>query len=606
MIRILTVFSLFLVPGLAHAAFPSIDAKWGAANADIEADSTYRGVIGAKGMVSADDLLAADWGTEIMRRGGNAVDAAVATAFMLAVTRPHYGALGGGGFMVICPKPKGETPTPCTTIDYREMAPASAHRDMYVVDGKPRTDLSQDGALASGVPGVTAGLLLALEKHGTMSRDKVLGKPILTARQGFRISGRFESVATMRWSAFNREAKKIFGCFNRAAKPGEEKLKPCGAGYLLRQPDLAKVLAEISKHGAKGFYEGWVADKLIAGLKQGGGTMVKEDLALYQAKFREPLIAKLGNLEIVSMGPPSSGGAILAMAMKYAQIADESGELDQGWNSAQSVHALTHALSLAFADRAKYFGDPDFVKVPLESMLSVPYLEGRWNGTFKRGRANLPAEAGEPTLAATFKHGLNGSDAGMSTTHFSVVDREGNAVALTTTVNDNFGSGFVPPGTGVVMNNEMDDFSIQPGTPNQFGLIGAEANAVAARKRPLSSMTPTVVRDEKGNARIAIGAQGGPRIASSTFLALINRLRFGLSIADAVSVPRFHHQWRPSELMLEQYGFPQELRDELKGRGYATKEVAASARMHAIERFPSSGKIWGVSDPRAEGGVSVE
>jgi gamma-glutamyltranspeptidase/glutathione hydrolase len=310
-------------------------------------------------------------------------------------------------------------------------------------------------------------------------------------------------------------------------------------------------------------------------------------------------------LEIVSMGPPSSGGAILAMALKYAELADAAGEFDSGWNSAQSVHALTHALSLAFADRAKHFGDPDFVKVPLESLLSPAYLEGRWKSTYKRGKSNLPSDAGEPTLAALFKDG-SGVEVGMNTTHFSVIDKEGNAVALTTTVNDNFGSGFVPPGTGIVMNNEMDDFSIQPGVPNQFGLIGAEANAVAPRKRPLSSMTPTIVRDAQGQARISIGAQGGPRIATSTFLALINRLRFGLSIADAVTVPRFHHQWRPSELMLEQYGFPKELRDELRGRGYATKEVAASARMHAIERFPANGKVWGVADPRTEGGVAIE
>ncbi len=556
-------------------------------------------------MVSADDILAAEWGAEILRRGGNAVDAAVATAFVMAVTRPQYAALGGGGFMVICPKPKADAPTPCTTIDYREMAPAAAHRDMYLVDGKANTDLSQDGALASGVPGVTAGLLLALEKHGTMSREKIMAKAILVARQGFPLSGRGESLMAMRWDGFNREAKKLFGCFDPNAKAGEVKLKPCKAGHLLRQPDLARVLAEISKHGAKGFYEGWVAERIVASLKQNGGIMVKEDLALYQPKIREPLIAKLGPLEVVSMGPPSSGGAILAMALKYAQLADAGGELDGGLNSAQTVHALTHALALAFADRAKFFGDPDFVKVPLDGLLSSAYLEGRWKNTFKRGRANLPADAGEPTLAALFKNGT-GSDVGMSTTHFSVIDKEGNAVALTTTVNDNFGSGFVPVGTGVVMNNEMDDFSIQPGVPNMFGLIGAEANAVAPRKRPLSSMTPTIVRDAQGNARISIGAQGGPRIASSTFLALMNRLRFGLSIADAVSVPRFHHQWRPNELLLEQHGYPKELREEIAGRGYTTKDVTASARMHAIERFPATGKTWGVSDPRAEGGVAAQ
>ncbi len=590
----------------ARAAFPSIDEKWSQTAADIESDSTFRGVIGAKGMVSADDPIAAEWGVEILRRGGNAIDAAVATGFAMAVTRPHYASLGGGGFLVYCPKPKEGKPVPCTTIDYREMAPTAAARDMYLVDGKARTDLSQDGALASGVPGVTAGLLLAHEKFGALPREKLLAKAILLARQGYRQTGRGQSVATSRWPAFNREAKRLFGCFNPHAKAGEEKLAACGPGRLIRQPDLARVLAEISKAGRKGFYEGWVAQKIAAGLKSAGGIMTERDLAHYQPMLREPILAQLGELEVVSMGPPSSGGAILSMALAYAQQADASGELSTGLNSAQTVHALSHALALAFADRATHFGDPDFVKVPLKELLAKEYLARRWKETFRRSKANLPVSAGDPRLAGLFKTGYDGKETGLSTTHFSVIDREGNAVAITTTVNDNFGSGFVPPGTGVVMNNEMDDFSIQPGVPNLFGLIGAEANAVGPRKRPLSSMTPTIVRDAAGNSRIVIGAQGGPRIASSTFLALMNRLRFGLSIADSVTVPRFHHQWRPVELMLEASGFPKESRDDLAGRGWALKEVAASARMHAIERFPATGKVWGMSDPRTEGGVAFE
>jgi gamma-glutamyltranspeptidase/glutathione hydrolase len=541
-------------------------------------------------MVSADDRVAAEWGAEILRQGGNAVDAAVATAFALAVTRPHYAALGGGGFLVFCPAPGAEGPRPCRVIDYREEAPGAATRDMYVRDGKARTDLSQDGPLAPGVPGTTAGLLLALEKHGTMPRAKLLRRPIELARGGTVFSGHMENAALERWEAMNAEARKLFGCGGA---------KPCEPGTLLRQPELAKVLEEISRLGAKGFYEGWVARKISEGIRAAGGIMTAEDLAAYRAREREPITGTYRGMEIVTMPPPSAGGTVILQLFRFAELAEASGAFDEGFGSARAIHAVAHGMALGFADRASYFGDPDHVRVPVQGLLAGPYLEKRWKDTYRDGCRAKDLVAGGPTPPPAPGEGTH-------TTHLSVIDRYGNAVALTTTVNDNFGSGFVPPGTGVVMNNEMDDFAIQAGVPNIFGLVGADANAVAPRKRPLSSMSPTIVRDREGRARISIGAQGGPRITTAVFQALFNRLRFGMALPDAVIAPRFHHQWKPDLLHLEANGFGADARRALAKMGYELKDITASGRMHGIERFPETGRTWGVSDPRAEGGAIAE
>lgn len=551
-----------------------------------EKASRTRPVVGTRGMVVADDRIAAEWGSEILRRGGNAVDAAVATAFAMAVTRPHYASLGGGGFMVYCPAPKGGKPSACRVIDYRERAPKAAHRDMYIVDGKARTDLSQDGALASGTPGVPAGLLKALDLWGRKKRQEILSKPIELAVRGFPMSGHTESSAAGRWKAFNEEAKHVFGC-------GPKAQAPCPVGELLIQTDLARVLKEISLRGHEGFYRGWVAKSLARGVKAGGGILTEEDLALYQAVEREPIVSRYRDAQVVLMPPPSAGGAVIAQMLRYAELAESGGEFSKGLSSARAIHALAHGLSLSFADRAEVFGDPDFVKVPLETLLSHEYIDGRWRSTFSRGAARIPETSG-----------LNHE--GENTTHFSVIDAAGNAVAVTTTVNEYYGSGFMPEGTGVVLNNEMDDFSVQPGVPNLFGLVGTEANAVAPQKRPLSSMAPTVVRDLDGNNRIVIGAQGGPRITTSVLLALLRRLQGGLSISDAVHAPRFHHQWRPKTLQLERGGFGTETLDALESRDWEVVEIQGSGRLQALERFPSTGRVWGAPDPRTEGAAVAE
>lgn len=578
--------------------------------------SRVRPVVGTHGMVVSDDAIASEWGAEILRRGGNAVDAAVATAFMLSVTRPHYGSLGGGGFLVYCPAHSGvkhlavprQALTPglptdlmdgkvrsldpsCETIDYREKAPKAASRDMYIRNGKADMRLSQNGAMASGVPGVTSGLLTALEKWGTRKRSEILSRPIRMARGGFARTGWMESAAKNRWDALNEEAKKLLGCYD------QEGFHPCPVGSKFVQPDLAKILSEISSRGNRGFYQGWVARKIVDGMRKSGAVLTTEDFAQYAASVRAPLEEKfhLGGreLNVVTMPPPSSGGVLLLQMLGYMDRAEREGHLSDGYGSTQALHAEAHTMSLAFADRAQYLGDQDFVKVPLAELISPEYLNERW-ATFDPSRANPPAGAG-PIGRAEPQY----------TTHFSVIDGEGNAVAITTTINDEYGSGFVPPGTGIFMNDEMDDFSAQPGVPNMFGLVGGEANAIAAGKRPLSSMTPTIVRDEKGNVILAIGASGGPRIISAVFNVILNRFEFGMGISDAVAAGRVHDQWRPNELRVEKYEFAPEVLNHLRSMGYTLAESPALAKIQAIEHF-ANGRTWGVADPRGEGAAVAQ
>ena len=542
--------------------------------------------VSQRGMVVSDDEIASLWGAEILRRGGNAVDAAVATAFALSVTRPHYASLGGGGFLVFCPAPDPKGPRTCKTIDYRENAPKLAAKDMFVRNGKFDPKLSQYGALASGVPGVTAGLLLALKQFGSMPVEKLLTKPIELAEKGFRVSSHLESVASEQFSEFNFEAKKIFGCGTDQA---------CASGNLLIQKDLGGLLRAIAKQGALGFYSGANAAKMVKGLQAAGGIITLEDLARYSPKIREPLTGNFRGFEVVSMAPPSSGGEILLELLKYSELADGAGAFRFGINSAPAIHAISHAMALAFADRAKYLGDPDFVKIPLESLVSTPYLRARWEETYQASTARIPKVGGNPEF----------SPEGQNTTHFSVIDREGNAVAITTTVNNDFGSGFVPPGTGIVMNDQMDDFSAQPGSPNLFGLVGSEANAIKPGKKPLSSMAPTILRNSEGKVRFVLGAAGGPKIPTAVFLTLLNRIRFGMSLPDAVSAPRFHEQWKPESLHLEKFGFGYETKRLLSEMGYRLEESSSMARVYALERF-ANGRIWGAVDPRGEGYAAEE
>ena len=544
----------------------------------------YRSVVGAKGMVVADDREAAEWGAQILREGGGAVDAAVATGFALAVTRSQFAGLGGGGFLLYCPAKKD-----CEVLDYRETAPATSKPDMYLKDGKP-TDRSVDGALAPGVPGVPAGLLQAYAEHGRLPLERLLEQPIQLARGGFRFSGYGEEVAKARWPAFSPAAKEVFGCDG----------KPCAPGALIKQPDLARVLQEIARKGAKGFYEGWVAEKIADGVQAAGGILTTEDLRTYAPKKRVPLVGEYKGLQIVTMPPPSSGGAIILQLLRYAELADKAGAFSEGFGSAAQVHAIAEAMALGFADRSRWFGDPDYVRVPVERLLAKDYLDARWKAHYQKDHANIPDEPGALDTGR-----------GLHTTHFSVIDAAGDAVSVTTTLNNDFGSGFMPAGTGVMLNDEMDDFTTAPGGANLFGLVTGKANEIAPGKRPLSSMSPTIARDKDGENRLVLGAMGGPRIISAVFETLLYRLRFGLSLYDAVLAARVHQQWKPASLFLEKFGFAPEVRARLAAMGWDVKETTmmpeegAINQMHCLERFPD-GRVWGAPDARAEGAAVAE
>jgi len=377
----------------------------------------------------------------------------------------------------------------------------------------------------------------------------------------------------------NDESRRIFGC----GHPDH----PCEVGSWLQQKDLAKTLTEISRKGPAGFYRGWVAKKTAAGVLAAGGILQEKDLADYQVKQEAALSGHFHGLEIVTMPPPSSGGVALLQMLSFMERASTAQFLKNGPGSALTLNAEAYAMSLAFADRAEHLGDPAYYPVPLTHLLDPQYLNERWK-SFDSDHAKIASGAGKMISEPTH------------TTHLSVIDGAGNAVAMTVTVNDNFGSGFVPPGTGVVMNNQMDDFSAQPGVPNLFGLVGAEANSIQPGKRPLSSMTPTIVRDENGENRIALGAAGGPKIITAVFQTLLNRLEFGMSLSDSVAAPRIHHQWKPGSVALEKFGFPFEIRQALKKAGYDVQEGPRLGVVHAVEKLPN-GRVVGAPDPRGEG-----
>lgn len=550
-----------------------------------ESESTRFARTGRKGMVVADDEQSAELGAQVLRKGGNAIDAAVATAFGMAVTRPHFASLGGGGFLVFCPSPKTKSNSSCHVIDFREMAPFAATRDMYLKDGKAVANLSRNGALASGVPGITAGLLHALEKFGSKKRRELLATPIQWANQGIKVSTHTENAASRRWNEMNESARKIFGC-------GHEAEGPCRSGETLKQTDLARVLQAISVHGAAGFYKGSYAQKMVSEIRKAGGILTQQDFETYSPKERTPVRSFYKGYEVVTMPPPSSGGTVLLQMLAFLERADKAGQLKDGFGSVSALHAQIHAMKLAFADRAQHMGDPDFHRVPFEQLLATEYLNERWK-SFDSGKANLNVSAGSPVAEPTH------------TTHFSVMDTAGNAAAITLTVNDYFGSGFVPAGTGVVMNNQMDDFSAQPGVPNLFGLVGAEANAITPGKRPLSSMSPTIVRDLDGNNRIVLGAAGGPRIITAVLQTLVNRLQFDMPLVDAIAAPRIHHQWKPVTVRIESNGLSAETKEKLTTMGYTIEAGGGLGVVHALERF-ASGRIVGAPDPRGEGATVAE
>ncbi len=532
------------------------------------------------GMVSAQERQAAEIGRDILAQGGNAVDAGVAVAFALAVTLPRAGNIGGGGFMLVHDAESGET----KAIDYREMAPSGATRDMFLDDkGEADSTKSLQSGAASGVPGTVAGMRMALETYGSMEWADVIAPAIRLAEQGIPVTPELaDSLEASRQElmAYPASAAIFFKPDGSGWRPGET----------LVQTDLAQTLKTVAEQGPDGFYKGPVAEKIATAIQAAGGAMTVEDLAAYKPMMRDPVRGTYRGYDIVSMPPPSSGGVHLIQILNTLE-GYPIGAL--GHNSAETIHLMAKAMKLAYADRSEYLGDPDFVDVPVEALTSKDYAAAL--------RAKISTDFAMPS--AMIKPGDLSTYESDQTTHFSIVDKDGNAVTNTYTINLDYGSGLVADGTGVLMNNEMDDFSAKPGVPNAFGLVGGEANAVAAGKRPLSSMTPTLVLKD-GNVWLATGSPGGARIITTTLQVIMNMIDHNMNVAEASTAPRIHHQWLPDELRVEE-GISVDSLRILAAKGHTISEKPVMGSTQTIMRDPESGALLGASDPRRPDAATV-
>lgn len=527
-------------------------------------------------MVVAQERISAQVGADILRRGGNAVDAAVATGFAMAVTYPRAGNIGGGGFMVIHSTERNED----VTIDYRETAPAATTPQIFLgSDGKPDSAKSRDSALGIGVPGTVAGLVLALDKYGSgqFTLAQLLEPVISLARDGFIVSDDIADTLPgwhrrlARWPA----SAKIF------SRPDGT---PLGEGDRLIQSDLAETLSAVAAQGARGFYEGAVADKLAKAVSDAGGIMTPADLKAYQAVIRAPVRGSYRGYDIISMPLPSSGGVVLVETLNILE-GFQLTDLKQG--SPASLHLLIEAMKRAYADRARYLGDPAFVNAPIETLTAKDYAAG--------------LRAGISTAHATPSKDLVSAPAapreGTNTTHFSVVDSRGNAVSNTYTLNFSYGVGLVAEGTGVLLNNELDDFTAAVGASNAYGLVGFEPNLPGPGKRPLSSMSPTIVLKD-GKPVLVTGSPGGSRIISSVLQVIVNVLDYKMDVAAAVVAPRLHHQWLPDEVRVER-GFPEDVLLKLKAMDHIIVEPMGQTSANSILVTPNG--PLGAPDPRTRG-----
>ena len=527
------------------------------------------------GMVVAQEKLAARVGADILRQGGNAVDAAVATAFAMAVTYPRAGNIGGGGFMVIHLKDRGED----IAIDYRETAPAATTAQTFLgADGKPDNAKSRDSALSIGVPGTVAGLALALEKYGSgkFTLARLLQPAIVLARDGFVLD---DDMADTLPAAQRRMAKwqasvKIFSQADGTWLRGGDRLV---------QTDLAATLSAIAEQGPRGFYEGPVAEKLVNAVRDAGGIMTNDDLKSYSAVIRKPVRGSYRGYDVVSMPLPSSGGTVLLESLNILE-GFPLAEMTQG--SPASLHLLIEAMKRAYADRARYLGDPAFVNAPVPVMLSKDYAA--------RQRASIdPDHATASADAAAIKPLREGSN----TTHFSVIDDFGNAVSNTYTLNFPYGVGLIAEGTGVLLNNELDDFTAAPGASNAFGLVGFEANLPGPGKRPLSSMSPTILLKD-GKPVLITGSPGGSRIISTVLQVIVNVLDYHMDVLAAVSAPRLHHQWMPDEVRVER-GFSEDVLAQLRAMGHHIVEPMGQTSANSIAVVGD--EALGAPDPRTRG-----
>ena len=520
------------------------------------------------GLVVADSQLASQAGMEILRRGGNAVDAAIATAFALAVVDQASSGLGGGGFMVIYLAKEQKA----FALDFRETAPGASQRDLYMKDGQPVPSASLTGALAVAVPGEVAGLIEARKRFGSLPLPLLTAPAIKLASEGFPVD------TTLRVAIERQQANmKRFPDLGRIYMPNGELPRE---GDRIRQPQLAETLKAIAKNGAEDFYMGWIGQAIVETIKKAGGVMALDDLKNYRPVWREPLVGSYRNRTVITMPPPSSGGVAI---LQMLNILEGYKLADFEYNSAPYLHLLSESMKHAFADRAQFLGDPDFVHVPVAKLTEKNYAG--WM------RARIATDKTQPAAFYGYYH-FNAEKGG--TTHFSVIDRFGNAVACTQSVNTRFGSKLLVPRAGIVLNNEMDDFAIHPEVGNVYGLIGNDANSLKPRKRPLSSMAPTIIL--RGNRpELVVGAAGGPRIITATLQTIVNILDFAMPVTSAVSSPRVHHQWLPDRLNIEPKINPDTKR-ALEQRGHVLREQTSLGVVQAITW--DGAKVNGAADPR--------
>ncbi|MEH2152578.1 gamma-glutamyltransferase [Nostoc sp.] len=543
-----------------------------------------------KGMVVSAHPLASEAGILMLRKGGNAVDAAVATTFAISVVEPFSAGIGGGGFLLMHSEKTGDI----KALDFRERAPLKATRNMYLdAEGKVRPNASINGYLAVATPGTVAGLYEVHHRYGKLSWQEVMKPAIALAKDGFVIG----DVATWRSLQTNQSSKQallnnpavreIFTRNSEFYKPGEK----------LVQRDLARTLAAIAQN-PQSFYTGSIANAIASDMLKNGGLITLEDLKAYKPIWRTPVCGNFRKAKICSMPPPSSGGVHL---LQILNIIGDTDLKSLGWHHPDAIHLMVEAMKIAYSDRSKYLGDPDFVKVPVQELLSPAYAKKRRQEiNMQMARPSTEVKPGDlNSKCLRLPSSPCPQHESPETSHLTVVDEERNAVSLTFTINLSFGAGVVTPGTGIILNNEMDDFAAAPGVPNAFGLVGNDANSIAPRKTPLSSMTPTIVT-ENGHFRMAAGAPGGSTIITQVLQVILNVLEYNMDVGAAISVPRIHHQWLPDELRVESWGLDALTVQDLRRRGHKIKETTPWGNGNAIT-ITSDGTLEGAADPRGEG-----